>query len=125
MKSFNERSRNSKEFLSRCENETFSTKCYKLLKKVPKGKVTTYREIAHALGTRAYRAVGNAMNKNPHDTSEICCHRVVNSNGDLGGFAWDIEVKISRLKSEGIEVFSGKNGKLKIKDFKEKFKKFS
>jgi O6-methylguanine-DNA--protein-cysteine methyltransferase len=45
-KSFNEQSRNSTEFLSLGGNETFSTKCYELLKKVPAGKVTTYREIA-------------------------------------------------------------------------------
>lgn len=108
MKSFNERSRNSKEFLSRCGNETFSTKCYDLLKQVPKGKVTTYREIALALNTGAFRAVGNAMNKNPYDYKEVPCHRVVNANGKLGGFAYDTEEKIRRLKEDGIEVKDNK-----------------
>jgi len=41
--------------------KTFNEKCYELLRKVPKGKITTYRDLAHALGTRAYRAVGNAQ----------------------------------------------------------------
>ncbi|MDP3966627.1 MAG: MGMT family protein, partial [archaeon] len=43
----------------------FHEKCYKILKKVPKGKVTTYKDIAKALHSKAYRAVGTAMNKNP------------------------------------------------------------
>ncbi|MEK6830694.1 MAG: MGMT family protein, partial [Nanoarchaeota archaeon] len=43
---------------------TFNQKCYFLLKKVPRGRITTYKAIAKKLDTRAYRAVGNAMNKN-------------------------------------------------------------
>jgi len=46
--------------------KTFADKAYDLLRKVPKGRVTTYREIAHALGTRAYRGVGQAMKRNPY-----------------------------------------------------------
>ena len=46
--------------------KTFADKAYDLLKKVPKGRVTTYKEIAHALDTRAYRGVGQAMRKNPY-----------------------------------------------------------
>lgn len=98
----------------------FNKSCYELLRKVPIGTVTTYREIAHGLNCRAYRAVGNAMNKNPHSTDSVPCHRVVNSNGDLGGFAWDLELKISRLKLEGVEVFENSKGILKIKNFKDK-----
>lgn len=48
------------------EMKTFADKAYELLRKVPKGRVTTYKEIAHALGTRAYRGVGQAMRKNPY-----------------------------------------------------------
>jgi methylated-DNA-[protein]-cysteine S-methyltransferase len=44
----------------------FVDKAYDLLRMVPKGRVTTYKEIAHALGTRAYRGVGQAMRKNPY-----------------------------------------------------------
>lgn len=46
--------------------KTFADKTYDLLRKVPKGRVTTYKEIAHALGTKAYRGVGQAMRKNPY-----------------------------------------------------------
>jgi methylated-DNA-[protein]-cysteine S-methyltransferase len=46
--------------------KTFSEKVYDLLRKVPEGRVTTYKELAHALGTRAYRGVGQAMKKNPY-----------------------------------------------------------
>ena len=46
--------------------KTFADQAYELLKKVPKGRVTTYKEIAHALNTKAYRGVGQAMRKNPY-----------------------------------------------------------
>ena len=46
--------------------KSFADKAYGLLRKVPKGRVTTYKEIAHALETRAYRGVGQAMRKNPY-----------------------------------------------------------
>lgn len=45
---------------------SFADKAYALLRKVPRGRVTTYKEIAHALGTRAYRGVGQAMRRNPY-----------------------------------------------------------
>jgi methylated-DNA-[protein]-cysteine S-methyltransferase len=46
--------------------KTFAEKAYDLLRKVPKGRVTTYREIAHALNSKAYRGVGQAMKNNPY-----------------------------------------------------------
>ncbi len=46
--------------------KTFADKSYDLLRTVPKGRVTTYKEIAYALGTRAYRGVGQAMRRNPY-----------------------------------------------------------
>jgi len=46
--------------------KTFSDNVYDILRKVPKGRVTTYKEIAQALGTRAYRGVGQAMKRNPY-----------------------------------------------------------
>jgi methylated-DNA-[protein]-cysteine S-methyltransferase len=46
--------------------KNFSDKAYDLLRKVPKGRVTTYKEIAQALETKAYRGVGQAMKRNPH-----------------------------------------------------------
>lgn len=83
--------------------KSFYEKCYSLLKKVPKGKVTTYMKIAEALGTRACRAVGNAMNKNPY-APLVPCHRVVKSNGQIGGFASGAKKKIEMLRKEGIEM---------------------
>lgn len=72
--------------------------------KIPRGKVTTYKEIAKSIGNpRACRAVGNALGKNPRPV-EIPCHRVVKSNGDVGGFGFGKEKKIELLKREGIEV---------------------
>lgn len=84
-------------------NKSFNEKCYFLLRKVPSGRVTTYKTIANALGTRAYRAVGNAMNKNPY-APFVPCHRVVKSNGEIGGFALGKRKKIEMLKKEGIGI---------------------
>lgn len=97
---------------------SFSEKCYNLLKKVPKGRVTTYKEIAHALGTKAYRAVGTAMNKNPY-APNVACHRVVNSNGYVGGFFSGVKSKIKLLKSEGILLKDNQ-----IQDFEKRLYKF-
>jgi methylated-DNA-[protein]-cysteine S-methyltransferase len=97
---------------------SFYEKCYEVLKKVPKGKVTTYKEIARALGSKAYRAVGTAMNKNPY-APIVPCHRVINSNGELGGFASGLKNKIKLLKSEGIEI---KNNKIDLKKYFYKLK---
>jgi len=85
----------------------FNEKCYKVLRKVPKGKVTTYGEIARALESKGYRAVGNAMNKNPY-APEVPCHRVVGSDGSMTGFASGIDKKVKILKAEGVEVENGK-----------------
>jgi len=81
----------------------FSQKVWNLCKKIPKGRVSTYREIAKALKTKAYRAVGSALNKNPY-APVVPCHRVVNSDGRVGGFARGVKKKIELLKKEGIKV---------------------
>ena len=92
----------------------FTEKCYKLLKKVPKGKVTTYMAVAQALNTKAYRAVGQAMRRNPY-APKVPCHRVVSSGGKIGGFSGSInpnskEVrrKIEMLRKEGVKMRNGK-----------------
>lgn len=93
----------------------FQEKCYQALKKIPKGKVTTYKQLAQIIGhPKAYRAVGTAMNKNPY-APNVPCHRVVNNDGGIGGFASSISKKIALLNKEGILV---KNNK--IVDFKAK-----
>jgi len=94
-------------------NTKFSERVWNLTARIPKGKVTTYKLIAEKLGTRAYRAVGSALNRNPY-APKVPCHRVVNSDGKIGGFAHSWKKKMQLLKSEGIE-FDG----MKIKDFKD------
>ena len=76
--------------------------------KVPSGKVTTYSGLAAMIGRpKAHRAVGTAMNKNPF-APEVPCHRVVKSNGDLGGFGGGSKLKIKRLQEEGVMVSNNK-----------------
>lgn len=83
----------------------FNQRCYALLKQIPKGKVTTYKAIANALGTKAYQAVGNAMNHNP-DPIIVPCHRVVNADGKLGGYAFGGEKKRLLLAAEGVLIMN-------------------
>src|SRR5688572_27038775 len=82
---------------------TFNQKVWALCARVPEGKVTTYREIAKALKCKAYRAVGNALNKNPY-APEVPCHRVVGSTGALTGFAGGLAKKKALLAREGVEI---------------------
>ena len=84
----------------------FNQKCYELLSQIPKGKISTYKQIANILSTKAYRAVGNAMAKNPNPII-VPCHRVIKSNGYIGGYALGIKKKISLLKNEGILIKKG------------------
>ncbi len=89
----------------------FNEKVLKLTKRIPKGKVTTYKIIAEKLNIRAYRAVGTALHNNKRPII-IPCYRVVNSNGFVGGYGKGIKKKIELLKKEGIKI---KNKK--IQDF--------
>lgn len=91
---------------------TLAEKVYEKLRLVPKGRVTTYKYLAEAVGSRAYRAVGQIMRTNP-DAPRTPCHRVVASDGRLGGFKGarggkEIEEKVALLKSEGVGVKNGK-----------------
>jgi len=89
------------------DKKSFNERCYEVLKKVPKGKVTTYKEIAKRLKSKGYRAVGNAMNKNPY-APRVPCHRVVCSDGKVGGFAHGTKKKIEMLRKEGVGIVNGK-----------------
>ncbi|MGN0328660.1 MAG: methylated-DNA--[protein]-cysteine S-methyltransferase [Lachnospira sp.] len=83
---------------------------YEAVKKIPKGYVATYGQIAKLAGNvNMSRAVGNALHKNP-DPDNICCYRVVNSKGELAkGFAFGGEEKQAQLlRQDGIEVVNGK-----------------
>jgi len=95
----------------------FQNKVYEICKKVPKGKVTTYKAIAEKMGTKAYRAVGSALNKNPY-APKVPCHRVINTNGSLGGFASGTNKKIKLLRNEGIKIINNKISKEFIHYFK-------
>jgi len=86
---------------------SFAERVYRAARKIPKGKVTTYKEIALKLNTKAYRAVGTALNRNPYAPA-VPCHRVVTSNGNIGGFARGSRAKAEMLRKEGIEVKKGK-----------------
>jgi len=88
-------------------NKNFNRRCYQKLVLIPKGMVSTYAEIAKSLDSKAYRAVGNAMAKNPHPIS-VPCHRIIRSDGLLGGYALGINKKIQLLKKEGIKVKENK-----------------
>ena len=87
--------------------KNFYEKIYSELRKVPKGKITTYKELAKAVNSKAYRAVGTAMNKNPY-APKVPCHRVVNSDGKVGKFASGTKKKIEILKREGIPIKNGR-----------------
>jgi methylated-DNA-[protein]-cysteine S-methyltransferase len=105
----------------------FQQKVYELTCKVPKGRVTTYKAIADAMGMRGHaaRAVGQALNKNPfidvpaHRVvasngtlggwdQTVPCHRVVSSTGKIGGFAKGCNDKIARLQKEDVRITENK-----------------
>ena len=80
---------------------------YDILSKIPEGKVTTYGDIAKALGRpNLSRAIGRVLNKNP-DPIIIPCHRVIMSTGKIGGYAFGKELKRALLTKEGLRFTSG------------------
>lgn len=81
---------------------------YNLVRQIPDGKISTYGDIAIALGDiRASRAVGRMMNQNPN-ADDMPCFKIVYSDGKLGGFGLGIKDKIRRLNNDNIEVKNGK-----------------
>jgi len=97
------------------EGSSLRDRCYRLVCRIPKGKVTSYKEVAEALGIRGYRLVGMLLSRNPEPV-KIPCHRVVKSNGEVGGYIMGVDKKVELLRSEGIPV---KNGR--IVDFQRYF----
>jgi methylated-DNA-[protein]-cysteine S-methyltransferase len=85
----------------------FDQSVWDVCRKIPKGKVMTYKQIADILGSKAYRAVGQALNRNPY-WLEVPCHRVVGSDGSLTGFASGIRKKQALLEREGISIRDGR-----------------
>ena len=98
----------------------FQKRVWEALKLIPKGKVTTYKEIAKFLNTKAVRAVGSAVGKNPY-APKVPCHRVVKSNGQVGNYSGGngVETKIELLTKEGVEIKDNK-----IVDFENRLFKF-
>jgi len=79
---------------------SFRAKVFSIVARIPKGKVMTYKEVAKKAGNpAAYRAVGNALNKN--NDPKIPCHRVIRSDGKIGGYNRGEDLKSKLLKKEG------------------------
>ena len=87
----------------------FNNKVWQLTQKIPKGKITTYKIVAKKLNSNAYRAVGQALKKNPN-APEVPCHRVVASDGSIYGYKGikNNKEKINLLKKEGIKIKDNK-----------------
>jgi len=89
-------------------------KIYKKLLQVPSGYVTTYGELAKAINLKnGQRVIGQIMKKNPFPVI-VPCHRVVKSDGTIGGYAYGTEIKKNMLTKEGLKINSNK-----ILDFKD------
>lgn len=92
-------------------NATLKERVFEAVKRIPVGYVSTYKGIAMEVGTKAYRAVGQILKKNPN-APEIPCHRVVKSTGEISGYfgnnSGNIETKIDLLEAEGVDVKKGK-----------------
>ncbi len=87
----------------------FTEKIWESAKQIPRGKVVTYEGLARMAGfPRAARAVGNVMSKNLYRdyclSKDVPCHRVIRSDGYVGGFARGTKTKINLLKKEGIKI---------------------
>ena len=84
----------------------FQLKVWNYLKKIPKGKVKTYKQVAKGIGMpKAARAVANACGKNPY-APKIPCHRVIRSDGGIGGYSGrgGIRQKLKLLRSEKVKI---------------------
>ncbi len=86
---------------------SFEQKVWAVTSRIPRGKVATYAWVAGQLKSRAYRAVGRALGRNPYAPG-VPCHRVVGSNGALTGFAGGLPAKRKLLVDEGVELVGDK-----------------
>ncbi|MBU7015773.1 MAG: MGMT family protein [Theionarchaea archaeon] len=87
----------------------FQRAIYEAVQKIPKGRVTTYKGVAEKIGSRAFRAVGQALHSNPVPFL-VPCHRVIGSDRSLTGFGGGVDLKRTILEKEGVE-FEGKKVK--------------
>ena len=87
----------------------FQKKVYRAVLSIPLGEVRTYKWVARKIGnTRASRAVGQALKRNPY-TFIIPCHRVVKSDGSIGGYSKGIRLKRRLLRNENSKVKTQKS----------------
>jgi O-6-methylguanine DNA methyltransferase len=95
---------------------SFQKKVYTVVKKIPRGETRTYTWVAKKIGKpKAVRAVGRALSQNPFPVI-VPCHRVVRSDGSMGGYAWGVELKKKILEIEKLSVkCKAKSAKLKRK----------
>lgn len=84
----------------------FKEKVIEIVSKIPRGKILTYKKVAILAGKpKAGRAVGNILNRNFRNKGpQIPCHRVVNSNGKIGGYALGEKQKRDLLEKEGVSI---------------------
>jgi methylated-DNA-[protein]-cysteine S-methyltransferase len=101
--------------LLKLDSNGFQKKVLLEVMKIPYGEVKTYKQISEAINSRAYRAVGTAIGKNPLPLI-IPCHRVVKSDLSVGGFFGGMEMKKVILQNEGICIVNNKIEK-NINDF--------
>jgi O-6-methylguanine DNA methyltransferase len=88
-----------------------SEQVFKVVRKIPCGEFLTYKEVAGLVGKpRAWRAVGNILNKSARRRTTIPCHRVIRSDGRIGGYRYGVKRKVALLKKEGI--IANPNGKI-------------
>mgnify|MGYP001563231018 CR=1 FL=1 len=84
----------------------FAQSVYRVVACIPRGHVMTYAEVARRVGNpKAARAVGRALHVNPF-APDVPCHRVIRSDGTLGGFALGIRAKKEHLLKEGVVVYT-------------------
>lgn len=84
------------------KEKNFKQKVLGVVRKIPKGKTLTYKKVASLAGSpEAYRAVGNILNKNYNP--QIPRHRVIRSDGKLGGYNRGMKLKMEKLKKEKIK----------------------
>lgn len=109
-----ERQHSGKRISGKMEQVTFAEKVYRLCQKVPEGKVTTYKELGKILGTKCHRAIGQALRRNI--SAQVPCHRVVNSDGLIGGYKGKLNAadKINLLTKEGVMTV---NRKINLKKY--------
>lgn len=93
---------------------SFREKVYLTVRRIPRGRVAAYAAVAREAGRpRAFRAVGNILNANPtiknigiskYRSVKVPCHRVVRSDGRVGGYVYGTKAKTKLLRSEGIKI---------------------